>query len=164
MVLPEGETDLERAALHFLHSLNSAIMDQPRQRHLRTRLPARGGLHGACTRQRRYGPAASGAPAARNQEFSRRTSTHYGRGPDSRQRVRPHGNGEPASGQAKDTEALLPEQIRGYLDRAAPRLADNVDKNKQSFLLIPASDVGKHLGEAVQKVLPDLKVVGVPAI
>jgi hypothetical protein len=29
-------------------------------------------------------------------------------------------------------------------------------------LLLPASDIGKHLGEAAQRALPDLKVVRVP--
>ena len=41
----------------------------------------------------------------------------------------------------------LGEQIRGYLDRAVPLLSEVDDKNKHAFLLVPASDIGRHLGE-----------------
>jgi len=56
----------------------------------------------------------------------------------------------------------LSEQMRGYLQRAVPLLSEPDEKNKHAFLLVPASDVGRYLGEAVHKVLPEVKVVRVP--
>jgi hypothetical protein len=53
-------------------------------------------------------------------------------------------------------------QIRAYLDRANPLVSEAGDKNKLSFLLVPASDIGRRLGEAVLKVVPDVKIVRVP--
>ncbi len=162
VVLPDNEQDLERAAIRLLQHLKVEEWIQL-DTDLHDHVPApRGGLHAAMmtsgdmTRTLTE-PLLEAAIGLIGQhmpimDVAQILGTEFGL----------IAKGEPAGGQAKDFEALLPEQIRGYLDRAAPRLADNVDKNKQSFLLIPASDIGNHLGEAVQKVLPDLKVVRVP--
>jgi hypothetical protein len=56
----------------------------------------------------------------------------------------------------------LQEQTQEYLACAAPAWLNKHGKRQHSFLLVPASNAGKSLGEAIHAAFPDLKLVRVP--
>jgi hypothetical protein len=163
VLLPEGEQDLERAALRFLQGLPPdgwVQLDRDLHEHV---LQPRGGLHNALMNNGDLGrnlsvPLLSDTIGLLSQhlpimDVAQILGTEFGL-------VTPDGalNGVHAG----PANQGLTEQIRRYLDRAAPLVTEGNDKGPHSFLLVPASDVGKHLGEAVLATLPDLKVVRVP--
>jgi hypothetical protein len=163
VVLPDSEQDLERAALRFLQRLKPDAwvqLDTDLYDHV---LQPRGGLHGALMTNGDLSrnltePLLEDAISLLGQhlpimDVAQILGSEFGL-------VTADGalNGvhlQPGS-------ENLTAKIRGYLDRAAPLMSEGSDKSRQSFLLLPASEVGKYLGEAVLKALPDLKVVRVP--
>jgi len=52
-------------------------------------------------------------------------------------------------------------QVKDFLDRARPLVESKGGKGDDAFLLVPASQAGKALVEAVQKALPDINLVRV---
>ncbi|MCI0464650.1 MAG: tubulin-like doman-containing protein, partial [Gemmataceae bacterium] len=161
VVLPEGEEDLERAACRFLHTLTAehwAELDK--ELHERVLVP-RGGLHAACVQsgdltRNLTAPLLDEAISllGRNlplMDVAQILGAELGVLPDS-------------TGALKST--LEPEELeqltRAYLERSAPRLVRGKESGQHWFLLVPASDAGKVLGEALHKILPELKVVRVP--
>jgi eukaryotic-like serine/threonine-protein kinase len=167
VVLPESEQDLERAAIRLLQRLKPeewVQLDNDLHDHF---LLPRGGLHGALMRSGDISrslakPLVDDAigllsPHMPIMDVAQILGAEFGL-------VAPEETKTPGSFSSlpDNPPAHFVEQIRGYLDRAAPLLSDGQDKNRQSLLLVPASDMGRYFGAAVQKVLPDLTVVGVP--
>jgi hypothetical protein len=163
VLLPDAEEDLERAALRFLQRLKpDEWVDLDRELHDHVLQP-RGGLHGALmtsgdlTRTLTE-PLLDDAIALLGRhlpimDVAQILGTEFGLVEADGALNGVHTPAGPAG---------LAEQIQGYLQRAVPLLAEGSEKVRHAFLLVPASDVGKHLGEAVHKVLPEIKVVRVP--
>jgi hypothetical protein len=163
VVLPEGEEDLERAAIRFLQRLSPdewQQLDRDLHDHI---LQPRGGLHGSLMTSGDLSrvlvePLLDDAISLLSRhlpimDVAQILGLEFGL-------IEADGllNGV----HTKPGAAALSEQIRKYLDRAVPLLAEGAIKNKYAFLLVPASDVGRHLGDAVQQEVPELKVVRVP--
>jgi eukaryotic-like serine/threonine-protein kinase len=167
VVLPESEQDLERAAIRLLQRLKTEEWVQlDEDLHDRCLVP-RGGLHGALMRggdinRSLAQPLVDDAigllsPYMPIMDVAQILGTEFGLvAPEETKHSGSHVN---LPDNASD-QFVGP--IRDYLDRATPLLSDGQDKNRQTLLLVPASDMGRHFGEAVQKVLPDLGVVRVP--
>ena len=169
VVLPDSEQELERAAIRLLQRLKSeewVQLDKDLHEHV---LLSRGGLHGALMTsgdiiKSLAQPLVDDAIGLLGQhmpimDVAQILGSEFGL-------VALDGTpAQTASGDqafAAFAAEVLDEQIRGYLNRAVPLLSDGAEKNRQSFLLVPASDMGRLLGEAVKKVCPDLMVVRVP--
>jgi hypothetical protein len=163
VVLPDAEQDLERAAIRLLQRLKRDEWIQlDKDLHERVLQP-RGGLHAALMTNGDISrhltePLLDDTINLLDRhlpimDVAQILGTEFGL-------VEPDGarNGVQQAPSSDD----LGKQIRSYLDKAVPLLADTSDTSKQSFLLVPASEVGRHLGEAVCQALPDLKVVRVP--
>jgi hypothetical protein len=149
VVLPEGETDLERAAAHFASVLGPAQKTQLDQVLQDRVLAELGGLHTACAGSTDLVrtlamPLVDQAAAFLGEQLPATDVAQF----------------ELAAGETPG--AGLPEQIRDYLGRAAPMVAGTDPSQQDSFLLIPASHAGKAFGEAAQKVVKDLQIVRVP--
>jgi hypothetical protein len=163
VVLPNAEQDLERAALRFLQAMQPdgwVQLDRDVYEHV---LQPRGGLHSALmnsgdVRRHLAEPLLVDMIALLGRhlpimDVAQILGAEFGL-------VTADGN---LNGVHADPGGAFSTQIRAYLERANPLVSEAGDKNnKLSFLLVPASDVGRHLGEAVLKVLPDVKVVRVP--
>jgi eukaryotic-like serine/threonine-protein kinase len=54
------------------------------------------------------------------------------------------------------------EQTQDYLDRSMPAWHKKNGKKQESFLLVPASNAGKILGETIHAAFPSLHLVRVP--
>jgi hypothetical protein len=157
VVLPDNEQDLERAALRFLQRLNPEQWIQlDKELHERVLLP-RGGLHAACTTsgdlmRTLVGPLMDETVTLLGQflpimDVAQLLSREVGVSPE----------------QGVAVPEQLREQAQMYLDRAQPLLTGGSKHARQHlFLLTPASDSGRALGEACAHVLPELKVVRVP--
>lgn len=152
VVLPDGETDLERAALRFLQSLRPEHWDQlDREIHERVLVP-RGGLQGA---------SLTGGDVARQlaQPLLEEAGELLGGNlpiMDVAQILM-----EEASHTGNGSGGELTDRIREYLDRAAPLMAGKLDQRHQAFLLVPGSPAGRALGEAVTLQFPQIAQVRV---
>jgi hypothetical protein len=149
VVLPEGESDLERAAAQFsatLSPVHQMQLDQVLQDHVLADL---GGLHAAC---------AGSADLARTLAM-----------PLVDQAASFLGEQLPATDVAQFELAAaargggdMTAQILQYLDRAVPLVTGSDPAQQSSFLLVPASADGKSFGEGAQQAIKDLHVVRVP--
>jgi hypothetical protein len=158
VVLPDGETDLERAALRFLQRLLPDQWSQlDKELNERVLIP-RGGLHGSCVKsgdltRMLTQPLMEEASALLGEhlplmDVAQILCTEFGISSDATAML---GNPE--------VNAALKEPAQNYLDRAVPLISG---KNGNAFLLVPASNAGRALGEAVRTVLPQIKLVRVP--
>jgi hypothetical protein len=163
VVLPDAEQDLERAAIRFLQLLKAddwVQLDKELHEHV---LQPRGGLHGALM-------AGGDLSRTMTEPLLDDSITLLGRHLPVMDVAQILGSefgllaadGSLNGVHGKSRMAALSEQIRNYLDRALPLLCDSIETSKQAFLLVPASDVGRYLGDAVQKEVPAMKVVRVP--
>jgi hypothetical protein len=156
VVLPNGQSDLEQAALHFLQNLNPDQWLQLDSELHEKVLEPQGGLHGACmngdlTRQMVV-PLLEGSTQFLNQHLPLM---------DVAQIIK----SEVESGESclsDDGTASLRQQTQDYLDRAAAAWVNKRGKHRHEFLLIPASTAGKGLSESVVDLFPELKLVRVP--
>ena len=183
VVLPEGETDLERAAARFVATLTAehwGVLDQTMQDEV---LAPRGGLTQAsfasndlhrhligplvdraanCLAQ--YLPvtdvaqvemaAAEGDPEA----MARRMQV-------SLESASPLGAGLPKPQVKRDSKVLALAGSRGDAMPPSPEGAggENGEPSKrEAWVLIPASDAGKAYGEQARKILADVHLVRVP--
>jgi serine/threonine protein kinase len=149
VVLPEAETDLERAARRFLASLGPSawgVLDQALQDGV---LGPLGGLHRACTSSADLmrGVAAPLLEAAAACLGSHLPITDVA---EVEFTLAGAGGGD------------VGVQARRYFESAAPLVRSRAGGGESGFLLIPAGEPGKAYGEAVQQSLPDLQVVRVP--
>jgi hypothetical protein len=149
VVLPDGEADLERAAVRFSETLTDAQrvqLDQVLQDRV---LAGLGGLHAACAGSTDLGrtlamPLVDQAASFLGEQLPATDVAQF----------------ELAI--AEKSAASLTEQIVDYLGRAAPMVAGSDAAQHSSFLLVPASDAGKAFGEATQKAVKDVQIVRVP--
>jgi hypothetical protein len=149
VVLPGGETDLDRAAVRFLTSLGSShwgVLDQALQDGV---LGPLGGLHRACTSS---ADLMRGVAAPLLEQAAACLGSHLP--------VTDVAQVEFALAQA--TGGDVAEQTRAYFQSAAPLVPSRIGGAQFNFLLIPAGEPGKAYGEAAQKALADLQVVRVP--
>jgi eukaryotic-like serine/threonine-protein kinase len=163
VVLPDGEDNLERAAIRLLQGLKPdewPELDKNLHEHV---LQPRGGLHNALTTsgdltRTLSAPLLDDAIALLGHhlpimDVAQLLGLEFGL-------IAPDGslNGVHPSEGGKS----LGDQLNAYLERATPLLAAGPEKERESFLLVPASDIGRHVGSAAQKALPTMKVVRVP--
>ncbi len=160
VVLPEGETDLERAALHFLQKLPAELWTTLDRELYDRVLTPRGGLHGACTN--------SGDMTRQLAEpLLVETSTFLGQHLPIMDVAQILGTefgllAADAKNQPSVNQEELTRQTREYADRATPLIPGKVVKRQASFLLLPASPAGKALGAGLSEVISDLRLVSVP--
>jgi hypothetical protein len=160
VVLPEGEQDLDRAAVRFLQSLGAEQWVQlDKDLHERVLL-SRGGLHGACM---------SGADVIRTlavplmdeavsllgqhlpiMDVAQILAAEFGLAV------------EDGAVEGPAPSADLEAHSKAYLERTAPLLARQDGTGQHAFLLVPASKAGKALADATKGVVPDLHEVKVP--
>jgi hypothetical protein len=155
VVLPDGEEDLERAACRFLQRLTSEHwLELDRELHERVLMPG-GGLYGACVNG---GDLTRSVAVPLLDEAIGQLGRHL---PimDVAQILGAELGVAP--GEASDPEELQ-KRTKDYLERSAPLFAQPHGSGQHSFLLVPASEAGKWLGEALSAALPELKVVRVP--
>lgn len=150
VVLPEGQEDLEKAAGRFLHTLKPEVwtqLDEFLQEHVLAQL---GGLTTVCASA---GNLARALAAPLVEQAAVFLSDHL---PitDVAEVVRAQGVGENGPGQ--------PGQARLFAERAAPSVAGTDPAQQKAFLLIPASEAGKTLGEEARQETAGLQVVLVP--
>jgi hypothetical protein len=148
LVLPNGETDLERAALQFLQELRDEDWQQLGTMLQEQVLSPLGGLYHVCVT---------------NADLAR----HLGR-PLLSQITSVLGTMLPITDVAQveftATESGhvdLPSRIQEYYKGAAPVVAGKDAKRQHGFLLIPASDAGKAFGEEARQAVPELEIVRV---
>jgi hypothetical protein len=159
VVLPDGEQDLERAAVRFLQTLKPEHwVELDRDLHERVLLP-RGGVHGACMSASELSrslavPLMDEAANLLGQhlpimDVAEILSAEFGL----------------SEGHERNGAASLPDleaTSRAYLERTTPLLARTDEQGQHAFLLVPASKAGKVLANATQQVIPDLTKVTVP--
>ncbi len=152
VVLPDGEKELEPAALHFLQALNGEQWLQLDRALNEKVLEPQGGLHGACmngdlTRQMAV-PLLEGATQFLNQHLPVMDVAQILKN-------------EVDAGEARAADTLQ-DQTLDYLQRSAAPWMNRRGRGRTQFLLIPASNAGKVLSESVAVLFPDLKMVRVP--
>jgi len=149
VVLPGGETDLDRAAGRFLASLGSShwgVLDQELQDGV---LGPLGGLHRACTSS---ADLMRSVAAPLLEQAAECLGSHLP--------VTDVAQVEFALAQASGGDVAAHAQA--YFVSAAPLVPSRTAGGQLNFLLIPAGDPGKGYGEAAQKALSELQVVKVP--
>ncbi len=171
VVLPEGEDDLELAAIRFLQKLRPEHWLQlDKELHERVLLP-QGGLQGACVNS---GDLARILAVPLMEEASHILGEHLPImdvaqilgaefGLECSPRA-PRAADSPPAGPvpAGQSGCSLAEQVRNYLEKAIPLVPAKHKVREQIFLLVPASPAGRALGEAVYTAVPEIKVVRVP--
>ena len=156
VVLPNQQQDLEQAALKFLQELKpDQWLQLDKELHEKVMAP-QGGLLGACmngdlTRQMAL-PILEGTTQFLNQHLPIM---------DVAQIIKSEvESGESCMGD--EANGTLREQTQDYLDRSASPWRSKNGKKLHQFLLIPASNAGNSLSEAVTELFPDVKSVRVP--
>jgi hypothetical protein len=149
VVLPDGETDLEDAAERFSSTLSQEQKTQLDQVLQDRVLAALGGLHAVCSGNADLAralamPLVDEAASFLGEQLPATDVAQF----------------ELSAGVSSATEVSV--QILEYLARAAPMVAGKDATQQTSFLLVPASDAGRALGEAAQQALAGLQTVRVP--
>ncbi|MBY0525429.1 MAG: protein kinase [Gemmataceae bacterium] len=149
IVLPDGENDLERAADRFVQMLTpdqKGQLDQALQERVLTPL---GGLHHICV--------SSG-------DLLRSLA-----GPLTDQAAESLGEllpitdvAEVESSAAAAGKSDIRSRALTHYTNAAPMVSGKDEGNQQAFLLLPASESGKSLGEQAKQAVPSLHLVRVP--
>lgn len=151
VVLPDGEDDLERAALRFLQTLKVEHW-QLLDRELSERvLSPRGGLHSACINS---GDLTKNLAIPLVREASVLLAQH----------LPVMDVADILLGEAGETSRgeTLSDQIKGYLDRADPLIQTKDHRHQRSFILVPASKAGRELAGKVEEIVKDVQLVKVP--
>jgi hypothetical protein len=149
VVLPEGETALERAAAHF-----SALLSPMQKTQLDLALQDRvlsglGGLHAACS-------GSSDLTRTLAMPLVEQAASFLGE----QLPITDVAQFELAAAGAP--RAALTAQILEYIGRAAPMVAGKDGRQQTTYLLVPASAAGKAFGEAAHQALAEIQVVRVP--
>lgn len=154
VVLPDGEEDLERAALRFLQTL-TAEQWLTLDKELNDRvLSARGGLQAACINS---GDLIRQLAMPLLQE----TSAILGQHLPIMDVAQILGSELNADGQAQAPDALK-TQTEEYLKRATPLVLGQEDRKPHTFLLVPASPAGRIVADTVAQAFPEINHVRVP--
>ncbi len=159
MVLPGGETDLERAALKFLQGLKPEqwlILDKELHERI---LVARGGLHGACMTS---GDLTRHLATPLLVEAGSILSQHLPIMDVAQILCNEAGAREGSANTVSELSTTdLEAQVRNYLARATPLFASQRETFQHAFLLVPASQAGRALESAIHQVVPDIRHVRV---
>jgi eukaryotic-like serine/threonine-protein kinase len=153
VVLPDGEENLENAALRFLQDLRPeqwSLLDQELNERV---LNVRGGLQAACINS---GDLIRQLAMPLLQETSAILGQHL---PimDVAQIL----DGE-LSYVGKSAEPNLFDQTQEYLQRSAPLVPGKLEKQHHAYLLVPASASGRAVTAAVHEAFPHIHHVRVP--
>ncbi len=149
VVLPEEEADLERAAIRFLNTLEAEQWTQLDQRLQDSVLALLGGLQAACA-----GTSELGRNLA--QPLLDQAAAYLGE-------LLPVTDVAQVEFAAAERQGIATAaQAKAYFARATPLMEGKDPANRESFLLVPASEAGKVYGEETLAVLPDLQLVRVP--
>jgi hypothetical protein len=149
VVLPAGDTDLEKAASRFLTALSVdqwTQIDQALQERVLTPL---GGLHHICVTsgdllRSLAGPLTDNAAECLGTLLA----------------VTDVAEVEFSAAAAERND--IRDRTRSHFSCAAPLVATADESNQQSFMLVPASETGKKLGEQAKQAIPPLHLVRVP--
>jgi hypothetical protein len=149
VVLPAGESDLERAAQKLLKTLTTEHWSQLDQSLQERVLAELGGLHKVCMT---------------NSDLSRHFGNHL-----VAVAADCLGSHLPITDVAQvefsgveEGRSAAADRIRTYYERAVPVIVGREERNQHTFLLAPASDAGKELAEQAKQVVPKLELVRVP--
>jgi serine/threonine protein kinase len=149
VVLPDGEEDLQQAAVRFATSVapeQRLQLDQALQDRV---LAVRGGLHAACS---------GASDLVRNLAMPLLNEAAMFLG----QFLPITDVAQVELAAARAAPGNIPLQINDYLARATPLVpGTNVDQHTP-ILLVPASDAGNEFGDEAKVVVPPLHVVRVP--
>jgi hypothetical protein len=150
VILPDGQNDLETAALRFLQTVDSSHwvqLDRELYEHV---LEPQGGLHGACVSGDLTRQLAAPLLEAANKYLSQLLPLM-----DVAQIIK---------SETESTSAGIDfkEHVNEYLRRAVPLLPGKSVKHQAEMLLLPASPAGKALGDALAETFPNVKLVRVP--
>ncbi len=151
VVLPEGENDLERAALRFLRSLSVEhwkLLDKELSERV---LMPRGGLHSACINS---GDLTKNLAVPLVREASVLLAHHLP--------IMDVADILLSECGTQTASRSLPDQIKAYLDNAYPLVQTKEKTQQKSFILVPASKAGRELAGQVEKIVPDVQLVKVP--
>jgi hypothetical protein len=148
VVLPDGEKDLERAADNFLSQLGRSQWEELDQLMQDRVLAPLGGLHYLCVGtgdllRSLAGPLLDQVASCLGELLP----------------VTDVAEVELSAGQ---TNSTVKSRAQSHYERAAPLVASEENANQAGFLLLPASDPGKQLGDQVQQAIPGLHLVRVP--
>jgi serine/threonine protein kinase len=148
-VLPEGQTDLEAAAAHFVADLTPEHMVQLDSTLQHRVLKLLGGLHAACSGS---GDLVRGLAMPLLDE----AAAYLGE-------LLPVTDVAIVElSEAAASRGEIASRIRHYMELARPLVpARNADQ-QPAFLLVPPSDAGKQFGEESKRVCPELELVRVP--
>jgi len=149
IVLPDGEADLESGASRFVEHLTKEKLrhlDQAVQERVLTPL---GGLHHVCTGssdllRNLVGPLIEGAAEALG-ELLPVTDV-----------------AEVEFSAAAAEKGDVRDRTLSHFANAVPMVAAKDDANQQAYLLLPASDAGKGLGDLAKDAVPTIHLVRVP--
>jgi hypothetical protein len=156
VVLPDGESDLERAALRFLQRLAPAQWIEIDKEIQERVLAPRGGLQGACVNS---GDLTRALAEPLMEETAALLGQHLPIMDVAQILSQEFGvNGDKPSAAPEN----LLEQTQEYLAKSVPLIAGKNPKQQHTFLLVPASPAGKTFGEMIHNVLPELRIVRVP--
>jgi len=149
VVLPDGEIDLEQAALRFagtLGAMQKAQLDQVLQDRV---LAPRGGLHAACS---------SGTDLVRSLALPLLDEAA-----SFLSELLPITDvAQVELMEAEGRKDDLAVQIHESFARATPLVSGKTDKGNTAYLLVPASDAGKTFGDLARQAKPELQLVRVP--
>jgi hypothetical protein len=149
VVLPDGETDLERAAARFVAGLSGeqwVHMDHVLQDRV---LGSLGGLYQACVTagdmfRHLARPMVDQAASALGDLLP----------------ITDVAQVEVSNAEARGLD--IAAHARSFYAHAAPLVCGKDEANQHGFLLIPASEAGKAFGEQAKQALPNLHLVRVP--
>jgi hypothetical protein len=149
VVLPQGEQELERAALRFLAGLQPDHWTQLDQALQDRVLAPLGGLQNACT---------AGGDLTRNlaAPLVDQASGTLG------EHLAVMDVAQVQFSLAETQHQDLSAQARECYERAQPLVSGNDPAQEHAFLLIPASEAGKAFGEEARKAVAEIKLVLVP--
>ena len=149
VVLPDGHTDLSLAAEHFVRRLTDAQWEQlDADLHERVLAPL-GGLHHLCVSQ---------GDLLRSMAVPLTEQTAVSLGA-----LMPVTDVAEVEFQAAANDGNnIQDRTAGHFMRAAPLVEETDSANQQAFLLAPASDAGRSLGEQAKQIQPTLHLLRVP--
>jgi len=149
VVLPDGETDLGRAAEQFVGQLSDEHWEKLDQALQERVLAPLGGLHHLCTSS---GDLLRGLA-----------------GPLTEQAAVTLGELLPVTDVAEVEFSAaaaagsdIHSRTQAHYDQAVPLLESRGAANQHGFLLLPASEAGKNLGEQAKQAIPTLNLLKVP--
>ncbi len=147
-MLPDGETDLERAAARFVEMLTAEQWNRLDQALQDNVLAPLGGLHHVCVSS---GDLLRGLAGPLTQQAT-----------DTLGQLLPITDvAEVEFSAAAADHGDIRSRAMNHFTHAAPLVTGKDESNQQAYLLLPASDVGKNLGEEARQAVPSLHLVRV---